>query len=246
MKKILLLAAALTALTAAPADAATTKYSLAGGCYTVGDSGPLRLKAATLGQYLLYTPDGQFVTPSGLQPGPDGNAVWAAADDGQSFTGAGGVRLSGPVTAATGCAAFPEAPLNASGPRPAKAPGTLSDVKGVIDQHAHIMGFELFGGEWHCGRPWSPLGITDALPDCKSIQGPNGSAAPSQNFVDYGQPVMPHDTVGWPTFNEWPTYDKLSYEQNYYRWLERAYLSGVRMIQNNVTDNEVAVPPRHP
>ena len=53
----------------------------------------------------------------------------------------------------------------------------------------HWMTFEYFGGRFHCGKPWHPFGIAAALPDCASIEGPAGSAAPFQNFLNYGKPV---------------------------------------------------------
>ena len=62
----------------------------------------------------------------------------------------------------------------------------------------HWMTFEYFGGNFHCGRPWHPYGIAAALPDCASIEGPQGAAAPFQNFLNYGNPVAPHDTTGYP------------------------------------------------
>ena len=89
-------------------------------------------------------------------------------------------------------------------------------MQGTIDTHTHLTAFEFIGGDFHCGRPWSPFGVTVALPDCAAIQGPQGTAAPVQNFVDYGAPVHPHDTVGWPTFKDWPGPTKLSYEGTYY------------------------------
>src|SRR6202011_4939546 len=83
-----------------------------------------------------------------------------------------------------GCAVYPEAEVGATG-IPFKGASPTATVKGTIDGHAHVMAFEFFGGNWHCGRPWDPYGAPFALPDCASIQGPNGTAAPTQNFLDY-------------------------------------------------------------
>ena len=96
---------------------------------------------------------------------------------------------------ATGCATFPEAPLDVKG-TPAKGRLPYGEVRGLMDGHMHWMTFEYIGGDFHCGRPWERYGITVALPDCSGIEGPKGAAAPVQNFLNYGQPVAPHDTSG--------------------------------------------------
>ncbi len=62
------LTVALSLAVAAPASAAPTRYSLAGGCYSLQKGGKLvpggehlRLQATTLGSYLLYRPDRTFL-----------------------------------------------------------------------------------------------------------------------------------------------------------------------------------------
>jgi hypothetical protein len=135
------------------------------------------------------------------------------------------------------CARPAEAQVNARG-RAFHGASASSTVNGTIDAHTHLTAFEFIGGDFHCGRPWHPFGVTFALPDCASIQGPNGSAAPVQNFVDYGEPEHPHDTVGWPTFHDWPGPARLSYEGTYYTGLRRAWLAGVRIIVTDLVDNE--------
>ncbi|MCU1691480.1 MAG: Sphingolipid ceramide N-deacylase, partial [Frankiales bacterium] len=50
-------------------------------------------------------------------------------------------------------------------------------------------------------------------------------------------PVTSYDPVGWPTFGYWPKYDTLTHEQYYWKWLERAYLGGLRMTTNLLVDN---------
>src|SRR3954469_220898 len=69
--------------TAAPAGQ-QTRYSLAGGCYTVSgldQFGALRFQATDLGRYLLYTRDGKYVTHAPAKAddaSPD--AVWTVGD----------------------------------------------------------------------------------------------------------------------------------------------------------------------
>src|SRR3954447_21007471 len=107
-----------------------------------------------------------------------------------------------------------------------------------MDGHMHWMTFEYFGGNFHCGRPWSPYGITVALPDCASIEGPQGSAAPFQNTLNFGAPTAPHDTVGWPTFKSWNR-DNVTYEGIYWRWMQRAWMSGLKLIVMPVNENRI-------
>ena len=63
-----------------------------------------------------------------------------------------------------------------------------------------------------------------------------GGAAPIQNFLNYGSPAFPHDTTGAPKLTEWGR-DNLTYEGTYYRWLERAWMAGLRLAVMPVTEN---------
>ena len=102
----------------------------------------------------------------------------------------------------------------------------------------HWMSFQYLGGKFHCGKPWSPYGIAYALPDCSSIEGPQGTAAPFQNTLNYGNPGQPHDTRGYPQLTSWSK-DNLTYEGMYYRWVQRAYLGGLRMMVMGINENRV-------
>ncbi len=102
----------------------------------------------------------------------------------------------------------------------------------------HWMTYSYFGGEFHCGRPWHRYGIPYALPDCEGIEGPQGTAAPFQNFLNYGNPGQPHDTTGWPKLTEWSK-DNVTYEGTYWKWIERAWMSGLRLMVMGVNENRV-------
>jgi hypothetical protein len=224
----------------------------------------LRMQATTLGSYLLYLPDGTFLAAQGdggVAPaaGASPAADWRVSDAGAgAFTlspasdpdramslEGGRLALASPAAAgdaarfafapATGCAVYPEAELSARGrPAPAKTP--FGTVSGFLEGHMHWMTFEYFGGEFHCGRPWHPYGIPYALPDCSEIEGPQGSAAPVQNTLNYGNPGEAHDTTGWPKLTEWGAHN-LTYEGTYWRWIERAWLSGLRLMVMSVNEN---------
>src|SRR4051794_36942617 len=228
----------LIALWAAPtANAAPTRYSLANGCYTLtGADGKLasaqqvRMQATTLGRYLLYRPDRTFIAAQGdgsVGPAKDPSpaADWRVDDAGAgTFTlspMSGQTRLSGvrfvPVS---GCAVYPEADLDATG-TPAKGATPFGRVGGLVEGHMHWMTYEYLGGKFHCGKPWDAYGIQYALPDCSSVEGPQGAAAPTQNFLNYGVPEKPHDTSGYPKLSAWGN-SNLTYEGTYWRWIERA------------------------
>src|SRR4051794_25692698 len=168
----MILAALLAAAFPAAAAAAPTKYSLQGGCYRVAGldgAEQVRMQATDLGRYLLYRPDGTFVTAAGVRPVPSDWAVDEAP--GGAFTlSASGRTVTATMAPATGCAVYPEADLNATG-TPAKGATPFGPVGGLIDGHMHWMTYEYLGGRFHCGKPWDPYGIAFALPDCAAIEG---------------------------------------------------------------------------
>ena len=238
----------------APRAAASpqTRYSLAEGCFTVNstatgnpitpDATAIWMQATALGQYLLYDSHRRFVADSGGalaavdQPSPKAN--WVLNGDSGSFTLHNlGTGMDVPVsfTPASGCAGYPEAQVNATGASFSGA-SPEADVKGTIDAHAHITAYEFLGGDFHCGRPWDPYGVPFALPDCASDH--VGSNAVVQDFLDYGAPYSSHDTVGWPTFKDWPKPTGLSTEGDYYTGLERAWKAGLRVFVTELVDNE--------
>ena len=102
----------------------------------------------------------------------------------------------------------------------------------------HWMTFEYFGGNFHCGRPWHAYGIASALPDCASIEGPGGTAAVFQNFLNYGNPAQVHDTRGYPDLTAWSA-TNLTYEGTYWRWIQRSWMAGLRLMVMSVNENRV-------
>lgn len=88
---------------------------------------------------------------------------------------------------AQGCAEFPEADLNSTGTE-TRGETEYGRVRGVLEGHMHWMAYDYFGGHFRCGRPWHEYGITAALPDCSDNEGPQGTAAPLQNLLSFGNP----------------------------------------------------------
>ena len=133
-----------------------------------------------------------------------------------------------------GCAEWPEVELNIEGPI-AKGANSFSEVTGFIDAHNHMMAFEFLGGRVRCGKPWDRYGVTRALVDCPDHE-PGGYGAVLESALN-NDAVGGHPTDGWPTFSYWPRYNSLTHEQIYYRWLERAWRGGLRMMTNLLVDN---------
>ena len=268
--------AVVAAFAAVPASASRgtqSRYSLAGGCFSLrsaatGEAGAgarkLRLQATSLGRYLLYRPDRSFLAAGaggdvGPAAAPSKAAEWRVRGRQGRFTlspssdpkrllvvGRGGsMRLTGhrarravlAFSRARGCPRYPEAQLGARG-KPSRGSSPYGRVGGLLEGHMHWMTFEYFGGDFHCGRPWHPYGIPYALPDCSSIEGPQGSAAPFQNFLNFGAPESPHDTTGWPRLSAWGAHN-LTYEGTYWRWIQRAWMAGLRLMVMSVNENRV-------
>jgi hypothetical protein len=233
----------------------------------LADASQIRMQATALGRYLLYRPDRTFVAAQddgSVSPAsaPSEAADWrvkkvgrnlfslsplSAADRVLSVSGNGKGTLAAASTAgnaghirftkAKGCAVYPEAELDATG-RPVKASTSFGRVSGIVEGHMHWMTFEFLGGKFHCGRPWHAYGIPYALPDCSGDEGPQGTAAPFQNFLNYGNPSQPHDTSGYPKLTSWSN-SNLTYEGTYWRWIQRSWLGGLRLMVMGINENRV-------
>jgi hypothetical protein len=234
---------------------AQTRYSLVHGCYSLSSSargttiassdGPFTMQAAALGVYLLYGPRGDFLSDDGSgnltgASTPSAATEWAvngSSAQGFTMTNAGtGMRLRVTFVPAIGCAAYPDAQVDAVG-RPFAGASPEADVLGTVEGHAHLTAFEFLGGDWHCGRPWSPFGAQYALPaSCAADeQGTNGAF---ESLIDFGGATRPADMHGWPTFVDWPSPTALAEEGDYYTGIERAWKAGLRLMVTDLVDNE--------
>ncbi len=186
------------------------------------------LKATAPGLFMLQRPDGSLAGADG--PGP--KAEWRISRTPRGLLSvrsvASGAPLSGSgffrVRRATGCRRFPEAQI---GGRGAPAKGSLS---GWADVHMHITADGRGGGLVISGEPFNRFGITEALGRDADVHGPQGSLDVTGNLLRSGNPVGTHDTGGWPAFGGWPSAGTLTHQQLYWRWLQRAWLSGMRLI----------------
>ena len=229
-----------------------------GAAYRTGAAAEaFRMQATDLGKYLFYGRAKDFMAAGGDGVTVAGDASEAA--DWRVESAGGAFRISRPDTGrllavgdggklvlvdaagagdnalftfeqADGCPAFPEIELNADG-TPFQGPTPFGETTGTVDAHMHQMAFEFLGGKAHCGRPWHPYGVTKALVDCPDHY---TNVSPLETALGGGET---HDPVGWPTFRYWPNPVSLTHENSYYRWLERAWMGGLRVFVNLLVDN---------
>ncbi|HEY8378391.1 MAG TPA: hypothetical protein VIK91_17965 [Nannocystis sp.] len=163
-----------------------------------------------------------------------------------------------PVTfePAEGCKPFPELSLDATG-EVQKTMFDDGDLYGIVDTHSHIHSNYAFGGGglFH-GGAYHRLGVEHALPDCTIAHGEKGRKdffgfvfdATGADQADIAS-ILPdlvagelsqdnHATDGYPKFTEWPNGPKRStHQMQYYVWLQRAWLAGLRLVVQHATTN---------
>ncbi len=157
-----------------------------------------------------------------------------------------------------GCTAHPELTLDAEG---TVTKTTFDDgtLYGIVDTHSHILSNFAFGGGgiFH-GAPFHRLGVEHALSDCSLFHGEMGRKdffgyafdTSGSGLVDLNA-ILPallggqldqdnHATAGYPEFTEWPNGPRRSTHQTqYYKWLERAWMSGLRLVVQHATTNSI-------
>lgn len=157
----------------------------------------------------------------------------------------------------TDCAEFPELTLDAEG-EPEATSFEDGSLYGIVDAHTHLftnLGFG-GGGIFH-GAPFHRLGVEHALPDCRLFHGRDGRS----DLLGYGYdqaragevntdallgglitgrtPEFNHHTAGYPEFTDWPSaHFSSTHQVQYYRWLQRAYMGGLRLIVQHATTNQ--------
>ncbi|WP_372777944.1 peptidase M19 [Litorivivens sp.] len=226
---------------------------------SAGSAEKFYMRAANLARYLFYTSDEMLMTASGsdvstvplleAEDGSDwtftesGDVLNAATLGGSLAVGANGLLVLGdtpaPLTfeAAFGCAEYPEMPLGVIGQ---SYTGNVNEpVLGFAEVHAHMsMGSEMSDGSRNVGPSaggvqWGQavhrFGVPHALGNCESFHGPDGMTDPEALILD-SSPGTTHDTEGWPTFIDWPKNDSQLHQQMYWRWVERAWMSGLRLM----------------
>ncbi len=134
-------------------------------------------------------------------------------------------------------------------------------VRGIADVHTHMFSNLGFGGILFWGAPYHPGGIDEALPWCDySWKYPttiaySGAPGPQVPFLGYeihgpkslqaiddpislGLEEGQHAVDGTGNFSGWPTYLTMTHQQMYYKWVERAYLGGIRLMVVHALSSE--------
>ncbi len=137
-------------------------------------------------------------------------------------------------------------------------------LRGIADIHTHMFANLAYGGATLWGYPYHPDGISKALAPCDRTQDfrtydwafgtltPSGCWPPFTTdcwWEVHGQKDSPaslfvenregkHDVHGYPSFIGWPKHNSAWHQQMYYKWLERAYLGGLRLLVMLAVNNE--------
>jgi microsomal dipeptidase-like Zn-dependent dipeptidase len=158
----------------------------------------------------------------------------------------------------TDCTEYPELTLDAEGAVQLNE-FEDGDVFGIVDTHSHILtNFAFGGGGIFHGAPFHRLGVEHALPDCEIYHGDEGRRDILGFGFDQGGgrdidadllltglvsgevPEFNHHTAGYPNFTDWPNaHFSSTHQTQYYKWLERAYLGGLRLVVQHATSNQV-------
>ncbi|HEY0889798.1 MAG TPA: hypothetical protein VGE38_09325 [Nocardioides sp.] len=218
-------------------------HALANGCYALAGE-PVFFQPTALGTYLLHDRSSRLIGPAGRRETTPRPALeWRATqgEDGFTFTNNGlveqqlviGAQRRFPLRLTTGCTPYPEIELDVSGD-PHAGVTAIQEVRGYVDAHTHGMAFEFLGGQVHCGRPWHKYGAPYALVDCPDHTYTGGVGGVLESAMS-GRPR--HDPVGWPTFRDWPAPDSLTHEGTYWKWIERSWRGGQRILVNLFVEN---------
>lgn len=106
-------------------------------------------------------------------------------------------------------------------------------VRGFVDAHSHMTSYEFLGGKALPGDLFHRYGVAHALDSCFAEHGFTGTL----DLI--GGEAKAHNTTGWPDFPDWPAFDSKGHSAYYYRWIERAHLSGLRMMVVYLVENQV-------
>ncbi|HEY0914733.1 MAG TPA: hypothetical protein VGE22_07680 [Solimonas sp.] len=145
---------------------------------------------------------------------------------------------------ATGCTAYPELGTGVVGDT-YKGRGVGKPVVGFAEVHTHMaMGHEMSDGSTKVGpsaggvlygQMYHRFGVPHALEDCDEYHGPNGIRDPEALILDL-TPLVTHDTKGWPDFVDWPGNVSQLHQAMYYKWVERAWKAGLRVMVSEGTN----------
>ena len=220
-----------------------------------GAAEPFRMQATDLGTYLLYGKAGDFLAAGSgdsvvVAEAPGPAAEWVVDEAGGDGFTLGNLATGKGLAAAPGGAVKQGAVVD----RELRRRRGLREVPGGRRQR-HRQAGQGQDAVRRDARVLGPAHAHDGLrgvrrrpslrPPVAPLRRParlarlhgRSTATPASNFVNWGSPVDAHDPVGWPTFKDWPNHHSLTYEQTYYKWLERSWMGGMRLAVNLFVDN---------
>lgn len=152
------------------------------------------------------------------------------------------------------CAEHPELSLDAEG-EPVKVAWEDGTVYGFAEPHTHLFtNFGFGGGGIFHGSPYHPLGVEHALVSCERYHGEGGrkdflglgvsdqgDVSNLINLILQGEASEDfHVTTGYPDFTDWPDGPReKTHQTQYYQWVKRAYLGGLRLMVQHGTSYEI-------
>ncbi|MFL5782351.1 MAG: membrane dipeptidase [Thermoleophilaceae bacterium] len=210
------------------------------------------LKPTAFGRYMLYDRGRRLLAVGAggrveRSAAPGAAAEWRVAGGTLRSTSSGrrlaiapgthalvtsGVATRFAFVRARGCNGFPEAVVGIRGR------GFRGSLLGYADPHLHVTADLRAGGRVIYGRNFHRFGIAEALGHDADYHGSDGSLDITGNLLRSGSPFGTHDTHGWPTFTGWPTYDTYTHQQVYYRWLQRAWKGGMRLVTAQLVEDQ--------
>ncbi len=178
----------------------------------------------------------------------------------------GGSANPAQISSSGTCASLPLASTAEPGTNATPAAsGPSCALTGYADIHVHMFAHLAHGGGVFVGKPYDTTGgITEALkqdygtnldlvkkdggalpsPSCPSFL-PNcgsklfhGDHTLIDDTVGVGTNDTPKSNLGAPIFNGWPAWTSTSHQQVYYKWLERAWQGGLRLMTMLAVTNE--------
>jgi hypothetical protein len=211
-----------------------------------GDGIELAAAASASSEWVLKQVGSAFVLQQAFNdgdaetPGPENPPIAATLVNAGGWKAASGAVSSAAaqlrLVAARGCGGWTESAVGVTGPI-ATGSTPYGATQGYLDAHMHLMSQEFLGGRMICGRVVHPYGITKALQDCPDHELTAGRGAVVEDFLSGHNPGTGHDTVGWPTFGYWPNPHSLTHQGAYYKWLERSWRGGQRMLTVLLVEN---------
>lgn len=134
------------------------------------------------------------------------------------------------------CKKFPEAELDAVVSAGFNEPiDPVLPVRGFVDAHTHLGFPKSMAAVAMAGDLFHPLGIEQALKNCSGLHGADGKI----DLLEAGfNGHATHPTAGYPDFTYWPNRTTATHVMAYYKWIQRAYLSGMRITVTFVTGHQ--------